>query len=254
MRTCSGKLTEDARNNNGLDVLCAGLVGVSREIGNVQAQGGIVAQNTVEICKRHSTLAKMRGTTRGRESRTGKEGPGEFGTADRGVSGDAINIGDGATSPAQGVAKNGQENNGCNYTLESKEVLDLGVRDAQEGQLKQEIEQKADHSCSSNALILGNVIGDVFEARPDGCEQHGHALAASGGLDTACRFSFPKQNELIGRTNSPEPHNSEHAAGQDDEVAEVVAEGHTREHGERSVQLSPGQLRSALLEAYKNSQ
>lgn len=48
-------LTKDDRNNEGLDVLCAGLVGVSRKVGNVQAQGGVVAQNSVEICKRDSS-------------------------------------------------------------------------------------------------------------------------------------------------------------------------------------------------------
>jgi hypothetical protein len=44
-------LTKDDRNDEGLDVLCAGLVGVSRKIGDVQAQGGVVAQNSVEIFK-----------------------------------------------------------------------------------------------------------------------------------------------------------------------------------------------------------
>lgn len=48
-------LTEDDRNDEGLNVLCAGLVGVSRKVGDVQAQGGVVAQNSVEICKRDSS-------------------------------------------------------------------------------------------------------------------------------------------------------------------------------------------------------
>lgn len=55
VRIYSGKLTKDDRDDENLDVLCAGLVGVSREIGNVQAQGGIVAQDTVEIWKRDSS-------------------------------------------------------------------------------------------------------------------------------------------------------------------------------------------------------
>jgi hypothetical protein len=51
VRTC-GELTEDHRNDDGLDVLCAGLVGISREIGDVQTQGSVVAQDSVEICNR----------------------------------------------------------------------------------------------------------------------------------------------------------------------------------------------------------
>ena len=54
VRTGSGKLTKDDRDDDGLDVLCAGFVGVSRKIGDVQAQRGVVAQDTVEICKRGS--------------------------------------------------------------------------------------------------------------------------------------------------------------------------------------------------------
>ena len=54
VRMCSGKLTKDDRDDDGLDVLCAGFVGVSRKIGDVQAQRGVVAQDTVEICKRGS--------------------------------------------------------------------------------------------------------------------------------------------------------------------------------------------------------
>jgi hypothetical protein len=49
IRTFGGKLTEDDRNDKGLDVLCAGFVGVSRKIGNVQAQGSVIAQDSVEI-------------------------------------------------------------------------------------------------------------------------------------------------------------------------------------------------------------
>lgn len=37
------ELTEDEGNDNGLDILRTGLVGISREISNVKAQGGIVS-------------------------------------------------------------------------------------------------------------------------------------------------------------------------------------------------------------------
>ena len=53
-------LTKDARNDEGLDVRCAGLVGISRKVGDVQAQGGIVAQNSVEICKGTLVRGKRR--------------------------------------------------------------------------------------------------------------------------------------------------------------------------------------------------
>jgi hypothetical protein len=49
MRIDSGKLTEDDRDDESLDVLCTGLVGVSREIGNIETQGGVIAQDSVEI-------------------------------------------------------------------------------------------------------------------------------------------------------------------------------------------------------------
>ncbi len=48
-------LTKDDRNDEGLNVLRARLVGVSRKVGDVQAQGGVVAQNSIEICKRDSS-------------------------------------------------------------------------------------------------------------------------------------------------------------------------------------------------------
>jgi hypothetical protein len=35
--TCGGELTKDDGYDEGLDVLCAGFVGVSRKIGDVQA-------------------------------------------------------------------------------------------------------------------------------------------------------------------------------------------------------------------------
>jgi hypothetical protein len=55
VRMCGGELTKDYRDDDGLDVLCAGLVSVSRKVGDVQAQGGVVAQDSVEICKRESS-------------------------------------------------------------------------------------------------------------------------------------------------------------------------------------------------------
>lgn len=54
VRMCGGQLTKDEGDDDGLDVLCARFVGVSRKVGDVQAQGGVVAQDTVEICKRDS--------------------------------------------------------------------------------------------------------------------------------------------------------------------------------------------------------
>lgn len=59
----------------------------------------------------------------------------------------------------------------------------LSVRNTQEGKLKQEIQQKSDHARCGDALIFRNMIGDPGKARPDGCEQHGHALTASDCLD-----------------------------------------------------------------------
>ena len=54
VRMCGGKLTTDEGDYDGLDILCAGFVGVSRKVGDVQAQGGVVAQDSIEICKRDS--------------------------------------------------------------------------------------------------------------------------------------------------------------------------------------------------------
>jgi hypothetical protein len=92
---------------------------------------------------------------------------------------------DGAAGLVQRAAEYSQENDGCNNTLKGEEVLDLGVRYAQEGKLEQEVEQKAAHSGSGDALAGGDVIGDVSKAWPDGCEQHDHALTSSRGLDAA---------------------------------------------------------------------
>lgn len=46
-----GQLTEDEGNDKCLRILGADFVGVSRKISNVQAQRGVVAQNSVEICR-----------------------------------------------------------------------------------------------------------------------------------------------------------------------------------------------------------
>ena len=56
-----GRPTKDEGDDKGLDVLCAGLVGVSGKVGNVQAQGGVVAQDSVEICKRNTGQRQGRG-------------------------------------------------------------------------------------------------------------------------------------------------------------------------------------------------
>lgn len=53
-------LTEDARDNNSLDVGSAGLVGVSREISNVQAESRVVAQDAVEIWMVHVVSMKKK--------------------------------------------------------------------------------------------------------------------------------------------------------------------------------------------------
>jgi hypothetical protein len=55
VRMCGGGLTKDNRDDDCLDVLCAGFVGVSRKVGNIQTQGGVVAQDSIEICKRDSS-------------------------------------------------------------------------------------------------------------------------------------------------------------------------------------------------------
>lgn len=60
----------------------------------------------------------------------------------------------------------------------------LGVGDAQEWQLEQEIDEKANHSSRRNTLVFGDMIGDILITGPNGCKQDGHALSASRGLDT----------------------------------------------------------------------
>ena len=84
--------------------------------------------------------------------------------------------------------------------------------------MEQEVEQKPNHSPCRDTLAGGYGVMNVGKARPDGCEQDGHALSTSRGLDT-------------------EPDDGKDTARQDDEVAEVVTEGHACEHRERSVKL-----------------
>ncbi len=55
VRMCGGELTKDDRDDEGLNVLCTRFVGVSRKIGDVQTQGGVVTQDSVEFCERDSS-------------------------------------------------------------------------------------------------------------------------------------------------------------------------------------------------------
>lgn len=43
------KQTEDEGDNDGLHILSAGLVGISRKIGDVETKRGVVTQDSVEI-------------------------------------------------------------------------------------------------------------------------------------------------------------------------------------------------------------
>ena len=45
------------------------------------------------------------------------------------------------------------------------------------------------------------MIGDVSKAWPDGCEQDGHALTASRGLDTSYSQPSEVMRLLVGQTN-----------------------------------------------------
>lgn len=101
---------------------------------------------------------------------TAEKSPGESGTANCGALSNDRAVTDGASSLVQGIAKNGQENNRCNNRLQSEEVLDFGVRNAEERQLKQEVQQKSYHSLGVNTLIVRYVIRDVLVARPDGSQ------------------------------------------------------------------------------------
>ena len=54
VRKCNWRFTKDDGDDDGLDILRAGFVGVSRKVGDVQAQGGVIAQNSIKICKSDS--------------------------------------------------------------------------------------------------------------------------------------------------------------------------------------------------------
>lgn len=116
---------------------------------------------------------------------TGEEGPSEDRTAHGRALVDDTASAQGASGFVQGITKDRQENHGCNDRLESEEVLDLGIRNAQEGKLEQKVKQEAKHSLGVDALISGYGIWDVLVAWPDGCKQDSHTLTASRGLDTA---------------------------------------------------------------------
>lgn len=125
---------------------------------------------------------------------------------------------DSATGLVQRRSEDGQEDDWGNDGLEGEEVLDLGVRNAQERQLEQKVEEKADHASGRNALVEGNMVGNVGVAWPNSREQDSHALSSSRCLYT-------------------EPNNGKNTTGQDDEVAEVITEWHTCEYREGSVEL-----------------
>jgi hypothetical protein len=170
LRGGSGEDTEKTNDgeydwdDDGLNVLCAGLVGVSREIGNVQSQGGVVTQNTVKV---------------------GEESPCEGGASDSCALCDDSAVGDGTASLVQSGTEDGQENNWCNNRLKSEEILNLGIRNTQEWQLEQEVQYEGAHASSGDTLVFRNVIWNVLKAWPYRCEQDFHTLTTGGGLDTA---------------------------------------------------------------------
>lgn len=92
----------------------------------------------------------------------------------------------GAPRLVQGVAKDGEENNWRNDGLESEEILDLCVGNAQEGQLEQEVEEECHESGSRKALALGHMVGNSGETWPNCLEQNGYTLSAGDRLNTAC--------------------------------------------------------------------
>lgn len=122
----------------------------------------------------------------------------------------------------QRMPKDCKENNRRNHTLKRKEILHLRVRNAQERQLQEEVQQEPDHPVRRDALVFGDVVRDAPKGGPYCGEEDGHALSAGCGLHA-------------------QPDDGEHAARDDDEVAEVVAEGHAGENGEGRVQLGESQ-------------
>lgn len=110
-------------------------------------------------------------------------------------------VADSTTGSSKRVAEDGEEYNRSNDTLESEEILNLNDRektagkvfrsylcvwDAQEWQLQEEVQQESNHSTGLDTFVIGDVVGDVCKAWPDGCEQNFHALSSGCGLNTEC--------------------------------------------------------------------
>ena len=109
---------EDDWDDERLNILRTWLVGISREVGNVKTQSGVIAQDSVQVLE---------------------ECPCEDRSADLGAASDHLTVADGAASSAQSVAEDGKEHDRSDDRLESEEVLDFRVWNAQEWQLKQEV-------------------------------------------------------------------------------------------------------------------
>ena len=136
---------------------------------------------------------------------------------DRRALGDDRAIADRATGFVQSISKDGQKHNRRNKALESEEILHLCVRNTQKRKLQQEIQQEGDHACTGNTLVRSDIVRDILEAGPDGCEEHFHALAACSRLHT-------------------EPYDRQHSSAQHDKVREVIPKRHPRQDGERCMQ------------------
>ena len=77
----------------------------------------------------------------------------------------------------------------------------LGVGDTQEGKLKQEVQQEANHALRVDAFAFGDVVLDVGKAGPGGREQDCHALSTGRRLHTArCQLV-----RLLGRAKRSDP-------------------------------------------------
>ncbi len=147
-------------------------------------------------------------------SPTAKESPSQSCTLQLGALSNNSTVANGTTSLVQGVAENTQENDGSDDALDGEEVLDLSVGDTQKGKLKEEIKHKTTHSSCGDALISGDVIRDFGKARPNGCEQDGHALATSCSLNTMPSISLLKLVKWsTGKMNLPKPDNGEDTTG-----------------------------------------
>ena len=77
----------------------------------------------------------------------------------------------------QSTSKDSKEDDGCNDRLESKEVLNLGVRNAEEGKLEQKVKQESTHSLGVDTLTGSDMVGNGCIAWPDGSQQDLHTLA-----------------------------------------------------------------------------